>query len=71
MQKDVEHFKGSEELLNLVKANVTEASLINETKEQVVKNKMVNTTMVMFPRSALIQYVTKSKYMSFIYLCQG
>lgn len=49
MQKDVEHFKGSEELLNLVRANVTEASLINETKEQVVKNKMVNTTMVMFP----------------------
>ena len=46
MQKDVEHFKGSEDLLNLVRANVTEASLVNETKDQVVKNKMVDAKMV-------------------------
>ena len=49
MQKDGEHFKGSEELLNLVRANVTEASLVNETKDQVVKKKMVNATMVNVP----------------------
>ena len=45
VQKDVEHFKGSEDLLNLVRANVTEASLVNETKDQVAKNKMVDATM--------------------------
>ena len=36
MRKDTEgNFGGSEEVLNLVRASVTEASLVNETNEQV------------------------------------
>ena len=36
VRKDTEgHFGGSEDVLNLVRSSVTEASLVNETNEQV------------------------------------
>ena len=74
MQKDVEHFKGSEELLNLVKDNVTEASLVNETKDQVVKNKMVNATMVNVPlicSDAICHKIQIPVFYLFNCSCQG
>ena len=36
MRKDAAHFRGSEELLSLVRSSITEASMVNETNEQVI-----------------------------------
>ena len=36
MRKDTAHFSGSEQLLSLVRSSVTEATMVNETNEQVI-----------------------------------